>query len=125
MLAVRPERTRDLMIPEQRHQFDIFAALVATALERVHYVDVARDALLMARIHSGDLQLAARAAARCREVVQAARVSLGAVLATPSRSPWTSRRTCPRSRWTRSSCERVFASLLGNVAKHTPADTPL
>ena len=48
VLAVRAERTRDLFIPEQRHQFEIFATLVATALERVHYVDVARDALLMA-----------------------------------------------------------------------------
>ena len=57
VLAVRPERSRDLMIPEQRHQFEIFAALVATALERVHYVDVARDALLMARIQGGDLKL--------------------------------------------------------------------
>ena len=65
VLAVRPERARDLMIPEQRHQFEIFAALVATALERVHYVDVARDALLMARIQSGDLQLAASSAGRC------------------------------------------------------------
>jgi len=57
VLAIRPERARDLMIPEQRHQFDIFAALVSTALERVHYVDVARDALLMARIQSKDLSL--------------------------------------------------------------------
>ena len=46
VLAIRPERARDLMIPEQRRQFDTFAALIAIALERVHYVDVARDALV-------------------------------------------------------------------------------
>jgi two-component system sensor histidine kinase KdpD len=72
VLAIRPERSRDLVIPEQRHQFDIFAALVATALERVHFVDVARDALLMARIHSGGLQLAIEKKA-LPEVVEAAR----------------------------------------------------
>ena len=123
VLAIRPERTRDLVIPEQRHQFDIFAALVATALERVHYVDVARDALLMARIHSGDLQLALEHRA-LPEVVNAARASLGAVLAThpmsfdfPTELPHVS--VDPRL------AERVFASLLGNVAKHTPASTPL
>src|SRR5688572_3173372 len=78
VLALRPERTRDLMIPEQRHQFDIFAALVATALERVHFVDVARDALLMARIHSGDLKLE-RELQALPEIVQAARGTLDAV----------------------------------------------
>ncbi|HSN19027.1 MAG TPA: DUF4118 domain-containing protein, partial [Usitatibacter sp.] len=57
VLAVRPERTRDLFIPEQRHQFEIFAALVATTLERVHYMDVARDAMLMARIQGRDMRL--------------------------------------------------------------------
>jgi len=57
VLAIRPERTRDLFIPEQRHQFEIFGTLVATALERVHYVDVARDALLMAGLLSGEVQL--------------------------------------------------------------------
>jgi len=123
VLAVRPERTRDLLIPEQRHQYDIFAALVATALERVHYVDVARDALLMARIHSGDLQLVLEQRA-LPEVVQAARTSLGAVLAShpvtldfPADLP-----TVPVDP---KLIERVFASLLGNVAKHTPANTPL
>src|SRR5258706_6862403 len=57
VLAVRPERARDLFIPEQRHQFEIFATLVATALERVHYVDVARDAMLMAGIQNGEVRL--------------------------------------------------------------------
>jgi two-component system sensor histidine kinase KdpD len=46
VLAIRPERSRDLMIPEQMRQYDTFAALIAIALERVHYVDVARDALI-------------------------------------------------------------------------------
>ncbi len=46
VLAIRPERPRDLLIPEQQRQFETFAALVAIALERVHYVDVARDALV-------------------------------------------------------------------------------
>ena len=35
-----------LLIPEQRQQFETFAALMAIALERVHYVEVARDALV-------------------------------------------------------------------------------
>jgi two-component system, OmpR family, sensor histidine kinase KdpD len=46
VLAIRPERQRLLMIPEQRRQYETFAALVAIALERVHYVDVAREALV-------------------------------------------------------------------------------
>ena len=46
VLAIRPERPRDLLIPEQRRQYETFAALTAIALERVHYVDVARDALV-------------------------------------------------------------------------------
>src|SRR5262249_61052877 len=56
VLAVRPERARDLFIPEQRHQFELFATLVTTALERVHYVDVARDAMLMAGFGSGGVR---------------------------------------------------------------------
>ncbi|HXN15532.1 MAG TPA: two-component system sensor histidine kinase KdpD [Usitatibacter sp.] len=46
VLAIRPERSRDLMIPEQTRQYETFAALTAIALERVHYVEVARDALI-------------------------------------------------------------------------------
>ncbi len=46
VLAVRPGNRRVLMIPEQRQQLDTFAALIAIALERVHYVEVARDALV-------------------------------------------------------------------------------
>jgi K+-sensing histidine kinase KdpD len=123
VLAIRPERSRDLVIPEQRHQFDIFAALVATALERVTLADVARDAMLMARIHSGDLQLAFERRA-LPEIVQAARASLDAVLAT---HPVTIdlRHDLPLVPVDAKLMERVFVSLLGNVAKHTPANTPM
>ena len=123
VLAIRPERSRDLMIPEQRHQFEIFAALVATALERVHFVDVARDALLMARIHSGDLQLTLERRALA-SVVQSARESLGAVLAShPITLDFP--QDLPAVPLDAKLMERVFVSLLGNVAKHTPATTPL
>jgi two-component system, OmpR family, sensor histidine kinase KdpD len=44
VLAVRPEEPRFLLVPEQRQQLQTFAALTAMALERVHYVDVARSA---------------------------------------------------------------------------------
>jgi len=46
VLAIRPERPRDLLVPEQMRQYETFAALAAIALERVHYVEVARDALI-------------------------------------------------------------------------------
>jgi two-component system sensor histidine kinase KdpD len=46
VLAVRPERSRDLMIPERMRQYETFATLTATALERVHYVEVAQNALV-------------------------------------------------------------------------------
>jgi len=46
VLAIRPESKRLLLIPEQRRQLDTFAALVAIALERVHYVEVAQQALV-------------------------------------------------------------------------------
>ncbi|MDB5804217.1 MAG: two-component system sensor histidine kinase KdbD [Betaproteobacteria bacterium] len=44
VLALKPASRRILMIPEQRRQLDTFAALVALALERVHYVEVAQGA---------------------------------------------------------------------------------
>jgi two-component system sensor histidine kinase KdpD len=123
VLAVRPERSRDLMIPEQRHQFDIFAALVATGLERVLLADVAKDALLMARIHSGDMQLTYERR-HIQEIIQAAQASLDAVLAT---HPVTvdMPATLPPVPMDTRLMQRVFASLLGNVAKHTPASTPM
>ncbi len=54
VLAVEPKNARWLMIPEQRRQLDGFAALIATALERVHYIDVAQQALV--RIESERLR---------------------------------------------------------------------
>jgi two-component system, OmpR family, sensor histidine kinase KdpD len=46
MLAIEPEHRRWILIPEQRQQLDAFAALAAIALERVHYIDVAQNALV-------------------------------------------------------------------------------
>ncbi|WP_076591252.1 two-component system sensor histidine kinase KdpD [Herminiimonas arsenitoxidans] len=46
VLAIKPENRRWILIPEQRQQLDTFAALAAIALERVHYIEVAQDALL-------------------------------------------------------------------------------
>ncbi|MEP7301848.1 MAG: DUF4118 domain-containing protein [Caldimonas sp.] len=44
VLALQPEEPRLLLVPEQRRQLETFAALAAIALERVHYVEVARNA---------------------------------------------------------------------------------
>ena len=46
VLAIRPQSRRLLLVPEQRRHLDTFAALVAIALERVHYVEMAQQALL-------------------------------------------------------------------------------
>jgi two-component system sensor histidine kinase KdpD len=46
VLAIEPEHRRRLLAPEQRQQLDTFAALAAIALERVHYIEVAQDALV-------------------------------------------------------------------------------
>jgi len=46
VLAVVVRDERELNVPEQRRMFDAFAAQIALALERVHYVDIARDALV-------------------------------------------------------------------------------
>jgi two-component system, OmpR family, sensor histidine kinase KdpD len=46
VLAVVTSDTRELQVPEQQRMFDAFAAQIALALERVHYVDIARDALV-------------------------------------------------------------------------------
>ncbi len=46
VLAIKPESRRLLLVPEQKRQLDTFAALAAIALERVHYVEVAQQALL-------------------------------------------------------------------------------
>jgi two-component system sensor histidine kinase KdpD len=44
VLVIRPESGRALALPEQRKELGTFGALAAIALERVHYVEVARDA---------------------------------------------------------------------------------
>lgn len=46
VLAVQPQQRRWIMIPEQRQHLDTFAALTAIALERVHYIEVAQEALV-------------------------------------------------------------------------------
>ena len=46
VLVIEPTNPRVLMIPEQRRQLDIFTALIAIALERVHFVTIAREALI-------------------------------------------------------------------------------
>jgi two-component system sensor histidine kinase KdpD len=121
VLAVRPERTRDLFIPEQRHQFEIFGAFVATTLERVHYVDVARDAMLMARLQSRDMKLELERKPLI-ELVDGALRELGAITA---RHPVSVEvpRDLPLVNVEPALVQRVFTSLVGNVVKHTPAGT--
>jgi two-component system sensor histidine kinase KdpD len=46
VLAIKAHNRRLLRIPEQRQLLDTFAALIAIALERVHYVDIAQSALV-------------------------------------------------------------------------------
>jgi two-component system sensor histidine kinase KdpD len=46
VLAIGPDTSRWVLIPEQRRQLDALAALAAIALERVHYVEVAQSALV-------------------------------------------------------------------------------
>ncbi|AFT85156.1 DUF4118 domain-containing protein [Paraburkholderia phenoliruptrix] len=46
VLAVVLRDERELNAPEQQRMLDAFAAQIALALERVHYVDIARDALV-------------------------------------------------------------------------------
>jgi two-component system sensor histidine kinase KdpD len=46
VLAIETEEPRWLLIPELRQQLDTFAALAAIALERVHYIEVAQNALI-------------------------------------------------------------------------------
>jgi two-component system sensor histidine kinase KdpD len=46
VLALRPAQPRWLVIPEQRRHLETFARQVAIALERVHYVEIAQQALV-------------------------------------------------------------------------------
>ena len=46
VLAIEPSVPRWLLVPERRRQLDILATLLAISVERLHYVEVARDALI-------------------------------------------------------------------------------
>ncbi|WP_042272284.1 sensor histidine kinase [Paraburkholderia heleia] len=46
VLAIVTRDAHELQVPEQQRMLDAFAAQIALALERVHYVDIARDALV-------------------------------------------------------------------------------
>jgi two-component system sensor histidine kinase KdpD len=46
VLAVVSREPHELEVPEQQRMLDAFAAQIALALERVHYVEIARDALV-------------------------------------------------------------------------------
>jgi two-component system sensor histidine kinase KdpD len=46
VLAVATRNPGELDVPEQKRMLDAFAAQIALALERVHYVEIARDALV-------------------------------------------------------------------------------
>src|SRR5207342_3658626 len=46
VLVIKPDNPRLLLVPEQRRHLDTFAALTAIALERVHYVEIAQQALI-------------------------------------------------------------------------------
>ncbi len=47
VIVVEPANPRLLMIPEQRQLLDTYAALIAIAVERVHFVTVAQDTLVV------------------------------------------------------------------------------
>jgi two-component system sensor histidine kinase KdpD len=46
VLAICPEEQRWILLPEQRQHLDTFAVLAAIALERIHYIEVAQNALV-------------------------------------------------------------------------------
>ena len=46
VIVIEPANPRLLMIPEQRQLLDTYAALIAIAIERVHFVSVAQETLL-------------------------------------------------------------------------------
>ena len=46
VLAIAPINERAIFQPEQQRLLDTFAAQIALALERIHYVDVAQDAVI-------------------------------------------------------------------------------
>src|SRR6185437_7961043 len=46
VLAIIPEDPATIFLPEQRRLLDTFVSQIALALERVHYVEIAQDALV-------------------------------------------------------------------------------
>lgn len=46
VLVIAPADSRSIFLPEQQRLLETFASQIALALERVHYVEVAQDALL-------------------------------------------------------------------------------
>lgn len=46
VLAIAPENQNDIFAPEQRQLLDTFASQIGLSIERNHYVEVARDALI-------------------------------------------------------------------------------
>ncbi|HEY9197806.1 MAG TPA: ATP-binding protein, partial [Gammaproteobacteria bacterium] len=46
VLVVEPANPRLLMVPEQRRLLETFAALIAIALERIHFVTIAQETLI-------------------------------------------------------------------------------
>lgn len=46
VLALLSQGMQEFAVPEQRRMLDTFAAQIALALERVHYVEIAQDALV-------------------------------------------------------------------------------
>lgn len=46
VLAISPQNMSDIFMPEHRQLLDTFASQIGLALERKHYVEVARDALI-------------------------------------------------------------------------------
>ena len=46
VLVIQPQRARQVFQPEQQRLLDTFASQIALAIERVHYVEVAQDALV-------------------------------------------------------------------------------
>ncbi|MCV2351655.1 DUF4118 domain-containing protein [Paucibacter sp. Y2R2-4] len=46
VLALKPASSRSVMLPELRAQLETYARIIGQALERVHYVEVAQEALV-------------------------------------------------------------------------------
>ncbi|MGZ5780334.1 MAG: DUF4118 domain-containing protein, partial [Burkholderiaceae bacterium] len=101
VLAIQPKDKRWILIPEQRQQLDTFATLAAIALERVHYIEVAQNAL----VHMESERL---------------RNSLLAALSHDLRTPLTSivglSESLVLSKSTLSQTDREFANLLHDEA---------